>query len=237
MRAAGAPAGVRRAPSGASTTRGLRAEADEQPLEPRLGAPRPGVTRSGAVGSLLDRLDRVGLGHPAGARAPARARPADRRRRAGTRPVAAVASGGSKRSSSSVAPAIRSTRKRRSAAGQVAVPEQVQAAVLGVHDVRVDVPLGAGVAAVGVVVEVHAPVLGDAPSRSTSSTSGAAGAEVDVEHLVGVDAEHRGQLGHAPGRARRRRRRPGRASTRAPAASRATAWSGVRRWGASKTSA
>ena len=81
-------------------------------------------------------------------------------------------------------------------AGEVAVAEHVQAAVLGVHEVRVDVALGARVAAVGVVVEVDAPVLGDGGAQHLEDV-GAAEPEVDVEHLVGVDAEHRGQLGHA----------------------------------------
>ena len=135
-----------------------------------------------------------------------------------------------------MADAIRSTRKRRSPPGQVAVPEQVQAAVLGVHEVGVDVPLGALVAAVGVVVEVHPPVLGDGRAQHVEHL-GAAQAEVDVEHLVGVDAEHGGQLGHAARRARRRRRRRAGRARDAPAVSSATAWSGVSRCGASKTSA
>ena len=73
------------------------------------------------------------------------------------------------------------------------MPEHVEAAVLGVDEVRVDVALGARVAPVGVVVEVDAAVLGDRGAEHVEHL-GAAEPEVDVEDLVGVDAEDGGEL-------------------------------------------
>ena len=83
------------------------------------------------------------------------------------------------------------------AAGRVAVAEQVQAAVLGVHEVRIDIALGPGVPPVGVVVEVDAAVLAHGRPQDLEHLDPRA-AEVDVEHLAGVDAQHRRQLGDPP---------------------------------------
>ena len=136
--------------------RRLRPEADEQPLEPRLG----GHGQAHAQRAVRLASSTASTGYASATHAAAGVevehRPGDRRRRAGRRRPAAAAAGGSNRSSRSVAAAMRSTRKRRSAAGQVAVPEHVEAAVLGVDEVGVDVALGARVATVGVVVEVDA---------------------------------------------------------------------------------
>ena len=99
-------------------------------------------------------------------------------------------------------------------AREVAVAEHVEAAVLRVHEVRIDVPLGARVAAVRVVVEVHAAVFGHRRPQHLEDV-GAAQPEVDVEHLIGVDAEHGRELRHAaPERAVDRRCRGARAPTR-----------------------
>jgi hypothetical protein len=81
------------------------------------------------------------------------------------------------------------------AAGEVAVGQQVEAALLRLEDVGVDVAHGPGVAAVGVVVEAHAPVLVDARAQHLHHL-GRGGPEIDVEHLVGVDPEHLGELRH-----------------------------------------
>ena len=125
-----------------------------------------------------------------------------------------MAAGGSKR--------VVEERGRRDAvdpeaplgAGEVAVPEHVEAAVLRVDEVGVDVALGARVATVGVVVEVDAPVLGHGGAEHLEDV-GATEPEVDVEHLVGVDAEHRRQLRHtAAERAVGRRCPAARAPTR-----------------------
>ena len=177
---------------GASTTRDLRAQAHEQPLEPRLGRHRqPDAQRAVGVASRRARPGRPrpptpptassssstrgssasGWNTPAGAVGGRRLEPLveQRGRRDAVDPEAALG------------------------AREVAVPEHVEAAVLGVDEVRVDVALGARVAPVGVVVEVDAPVLGHRGAEHLEHV-GAAEPEVDVEHLVGVDAEHGGQL-------------------------------------------
>ena len=124
----------------------------------------------------------------------------------------------------------RSTRNRRWPPARWQWPEEVEAAVLGLEDVRVDVAHGAGVAAVGVVVEPDPAALAAGLARST------------LDHLR--RRRRRGRC-RAPGRRRcpstaaslatpvasaPSASAPGRASTEAPAVSRATAWSGVSRW-------
>ena len=229
-RGGAAPGAAQRA-RGAVDDRAPRARGSTSSRSSHGSAATARVTTERAVRPCLGRLHRVGLAHPAGARAPGRAttrgssssarntagdeRPAggvEARRRAGRRA------------------AIRSTRNRRSPPRQVAVPEQVEAAVLGVEQVRVDVALGAGVASVGVVVEVDAAVLSHRRRAARRAPR---------------PARRRGRC-RAPGRRRRRARpaslatpaasapsgsAPGRASTEAPAVRRATAWSGVSRCG------
>ena len=215
---------------GASTTRAC----GPRPTRSRsnqASAATASRTRSVPSVACLDVLDGVGLGHPRRRRARARARPAGRRHRAGTRRRRrrrrAARSG--RRAGSPRRSGRRGTAARHPARWQW--PSTYEAAVLRVHEVRVDVALGARVPAVGVVVEVRPGGARSRPVRSTSSMSAPPSPRSTSSTSAGVDAEHRQ-------RAWRRRAPsgpvgsvPGSASTDAPAVRSATAWSGVSRCG------
>ena len=198
------------------------------------GAARPGA----AVRPLLDGLYGVASDDPGRRGREVEHDARRRRRRAGTRRPLRRSGGGRTRRRATSAPAMRSTRNRRSPSARWQWPSEVQAAVLGLHDVGVDV--AARCARRGRRSSSRgAP--GDRCSatalRSTSSTSAPPRAEVDVEHLAGVDAEDGGQLGQAPRRAAPPSSAPGSGRGRWPGGEQGDGLVGVRRCGRVEESA